>query len=400
MNICSMTEILITKYLKGAMIMNKKIITVAAGLLVTVNTAAFSVFAADENSVQQISPQVIYVSSDKSAYAQITLDFNVQDINDKGQIVGFARKTPHSVYNAYMWENGKITDLGGNRSFAYSINNKGQIVGESDNLAFVWKNGVKTILSTLGGDYSSAKKINECGVIIGDSLTKDGATHAFVCKNGKMVDLGTLGGKNSYAVNINDNGQVIGLSETTDGKTHSFLWQNGKMTDLGTLGGGNTFVSHINNKGHIVGSSDTVDGFSHAFIWKDGHMMKDLGTLGGNISSAVCINEDGKIVGYGAASDGILKPVEWKSGKISEIKIADSVSGSAQYIDSKGRIVGTYRKKANTPANVFMYEKGKVTDFGALGYFSSAFKINKNGDFVGNGVTKHGGYVTGYLFKK
>jgi probable HAF family extracellular repeat protein len=78
--------------------------------------------------------------------------------------------------------------LGGPNSEPRAINERGQIVGGSDTTArdkkgnairhaFVWENGKLTDLGTLGGS-SEAVAINERGQIIGWSETKSGAAHA------------------------------------------------------------------------------------------------------------------------------------------------------------------------------------------------------------------------------
>ncbi len=44
-------------------------------------------------------------------------------------------------------------------------------------------------LGTLGGSYSFAFNINDRSEIVGESDTADGDTHAFVVRGGVMIDL-------------------------------------------------------------------------------------------------------------------------------------------------------------------------------------------------------------------
>ena len=51
-----------------------------------------------------------------------------------------------------------------------------------------------TDLGTLGGTYSWAFDINDRGQVVGYSGTAAGDQHAFLYGDGAMTDLGTLGG--------------------------------------------------------------------------------------------------------------------------------------------------------------------------------------------------------------
>lgn len=102
---------------------------------------------------------------------------------------------------------------------------------------------VITDLGTLGGRYgrvSAAFSVNNRGQIVGASgvgLIGAGRMHAVLWQNRRIADLDTLGGENSEALAINDHGQIAGWSTTKTGAEHAVLWQKGTMTDLGTLGG-------------------------------------------------------------------------------------------------------------------------------------------------------------------
>ena len=86
-------------------------------------------------------------------------------------------------------------------TYAYAVNNRGDIVGSSgvlDNAgieqshAFFYTGGQMHDLGTLGGAFSYAYGINDFGQIVGWSQLGDGSSHAFVYLKGQMRDLHDL----------------------------------------------------------------------------------------------------------------------------------------------------------------------------------------------------------------
>ena len=67
-------------------------------------------------------------------------------------------------------------------------------------------------LRTLGGVGSWAYDLNDSGQVVGLSYTSDARKHAFLYENDTMKDLGTLGGSESEATDTNDSGQAVGWS--------------------------------------------------------------------------------------------------------------------------------------------------------------------------------------------
>jgi len=177
--------------------------------------------------------------------------------------------------------------LGGNSSYAYGINDSGQVVGESSTAegfgrAFITgPNGVgMTDVGTLGGRNSFASGINDSGQVVGTSFTAEGFSRAFITgPNGVgMTDLGTLGGSSSQAGifdgpthGINDLGEVVGLAATANGEDHAFIFSHGGITDLSILapvvaaGWTDLVVRSINNNGQMVGHGQHL-GHTEAFL--------------------------------------------------------------------------------------------------------------------------------------
>jgi probable HAF family extracellular repeat protein len=241
-------------------------------------------------------------------------------INEKGQVVGFS-DNGSSERDAFLWQDGVMTDLGSldatsRRSGAYSINNKGQVVGFSDNgtgdRPFLWQDGAMIDLSVTLGDRSQVSSINDRGQLAGsfsfpfnNSLTD----HAYLWNAAEAIDLGTLGGNISHARAINNRGQVVGISWTADGRQHAFLWEHGRLQDLVTLEGGFFNATAVNNKGEVVGYFQTPTFEEHGFLWRRGKMV-DLNSLipselGWSHLEPFGINDRGQITGDGLRN-GVL----------------------------------------------------------------------------------------------
>lgn len=126
-------------------------------------------------------------------------------LNNSDQVIGQSgfpqTEGPHpAIFHAYLWERGKLHDLGtlpgGTMSYPYSINASGQIVGFSDTAKehlnahpVLWENGQIKDLSTLipsGTHWISlggGMGINNQGQIVGDGAfagDKDRYVHGYL----------------------------------------------------------------------------------------------------------------------------------------------------------------------------------------------------------------------------
>ncbi|HEX8521246.1 MAG TPA: hypothetical protein VF669_03250 [Tepidisphaeraceae bacterium] len=125
-------------------------------------------------------------------------------INERDQIVGQSSINAQSTAHAFLYENGRMKDLGtftsprtgtGSSSFANDINNLGDIVGyvqaaggATPYTAFLYRDGVMQDLNALipassGWDLWFASAINDSGQIVG-SGTFNGAPRAFLLTPG------------------------------------------------------------------------------------------------------------------------------------------------------------------------------------------------------------------------
>jgi probable HAF family extracellular repeat protein len=217
-------------------------------------------------------------------------------VNDRGVVVGqseAANGRPHAV----RWERGRVVDLGvlvsgpDEASIARDINNRGDIVGGSDGpdgqRAVLWRDGQMIDLGTLGGRGSFAYAINDRGQIVGTSTTATGQMHGFLWQDGQMRDLGIQG--ETLPKDINNSGQVVGWSDFgQEGDYFGFLWQAGSLVRLpGASVEGQ--ANAINNGSDVVGNV-IVDDTSQGYLWR-------RGTVTSLPIAAQAINDRGQVLG-------------------------------------------------------------------------------------------------------
>jgi probable HAF family extracellular repeat protein len=127
-----------------------------------------------------------------------------------------------------LWQNGTVTDLGnlgGTGISATALNNNGQVTGYGTTStgaihAFLWSNGKMT---DIGAAFYPAElyptAINDKDQIVG---------REFLYSNGTLQDLNNLvppgsGVTLDDATGINDNGQIVVNGRNSIGQEHSFL---------------------------------------------------------------------------------------------------------------------------------------------------------------------------------
>ncbi len=219
---------------------------------------------------------------------------NAYGINDSGLAVGSSVASNNRLHAVLYGPGGTPTDLGtlgGPESHAYAINNSNQVAGYASALvtyfdaygnpyvveethAFLHNGSTMNDLGKLAGaTYSYAYGINNNGQVVGWS------GNAFLYSGGAMTNLGTLPGQGSFskAFGINDSGQIVGAAymlglnpDPFHSQARAFIFENNTMSNLNSLidpGSGWTLqeARDINENGQIVGWG-LFNGQTRAFL--------------------------------------------------------------------------------------------------------------------------------------
>jgi probable HAF family extracellular repeat protein len=246
-------------------------------------------------------------------------------LNNVGQVVGEAHTGAFGpdlieYVHAFVWDAAHgMQDIGTligfdahSQSRAYGVNDAGKVVGGSDwngnaYHGFTWTqaNGLYN-MGVIGGNTSEADAINANGRITGQSTIQDGSSSLRAFRIPNLEILEPLSGYvHSFGFAINDASDVAGGGQKADATYRALFWHTTSPVDMGTLGGASSVASGLNNAGQAVGYADTdAEEVSHAFLWDAANGMEDLGTLGGANSAARSINAQGQIVGSSELSFG------------------------------------------------------------------------------------------------
>jgi probable HAF family extracellular repeat protein len=238
---------------------------------------------------------------------------------------GILGSTNGTQTRAFLWEHGRKRDLdtlGGSDAWATFVNEPGQVAGYSYTNStpnsttgvpiadpFLWSEEHGMIdLGTLGGTFGFPVGLNNRGQVIGQSnLAGDQSFDPFLWDGEKLIDMFAAGngGNFLFANAINDTGEVVGAAAFSNHTFDAAIWRNGVVTDLGALPGdcfSQAFV--MNSRRQIAGNSATCDGkLIRAVLWEDGQIF-DLNTLvpsGSNflLVESNVINDRGEIAGNG-----------------------------------------------------------------------------------------------------
>ncbi|WP_440088695.1 hypothetical protein [Streptosporangium sp. LJ11] len=326
--------------------------------LVALPLAAVSAPAAHAVPASAVHADECPPTTDRWEVADLGFQGYPRDINNRGQIIGDDPETDRG----FLWEDGRLTDLGtlpgGWRSIATGIDDEGRITGTSavagdvKDHAYLWQNGQMRDIGTFLPDAVSR------GVVVGGFIdtTQPVDTNrwrAVRWRDGKLTRLKLAPA--SHARDVNETGQVAGSHGITGDFTpyykrtdRAYLLEGEKVHDLGTLGSNWSESLAVNDRGQVVGHSSTrADGFgTDGFFWSPQTGIKLLPRLQGE-ARVTDINDSELIAGYFTCSTapyGPAGPAVW-TGHEADPRLLPLLSGFSGArviaVNDRGEMVGT-----------------------------------------------------------
>lgn len=200
------------------------------------------------------------------------------------------------------------------------------------------------------------------------------------------------------ATAINNAGQIVinTVVDQASELTHAFVWNAGQRTNLGTLGG-STYGYAINDAGQVAGASVAADGELHAFVWRSG-TLTDIAPPDATSSTAQDINSRGHVVG--SFTSGPRRPdgsrqrraFVWNNGNLTALNpLAGDRDSDATAINARGAIVGMSSSRSATrlarwidgvPSNVGQFNAQLATDINEYGVIAGMFEASRIGAFT------------------
>jgi probable HAF family extracellular repeat protein len=279
-------------------------------------------------------------------------------INDSGVVAGYSYLSDNITTHAFLWTAaGGMVDIAaglprGTSSQASFINARGDVAGTSmvgkagqvpaARIGHAW-----TLLPSLHLDKRNyGFGINKLDQVTGQQYADNDYVHAIFwdLRTGTNVFLPTYAaGPNTVGNAINDHSHVTGTGNVPTGGYAALLWVSSTTTPIliGNLGTDDyTAGQGINNHDEVVGlNSPTLAGF----YWNSTTGIVPLQSRGGTVSAAFGINDSGMIAGFGSDSTGITHAVLWAHYTDAPQDLGTLLPGGNSYargINKLGQVVG------------------------------------------------------------
>lgn len=262
-----------------------------------------------------------------------------------------------------------------NPTGTHAVGEEEDAIDPATTRAYVYSNGVRTILSS-PGEVAKAKFVSNDGTIIAGEGTVGvwgTQTKVFVWTNGVRSEIEAAPGDDTYLEGMTTGGDVLLLKsyDTVAGINIFHVWENNVLTTLNN-GPLESIVTKLSGNGNVVIGHDwnDVGGKSRAFHWENG-ITTYIGTLGGNESFARDVSDDGTVIVGGSYVTFGSQYTAFRWDSVNNMQPLGTLGGDsseANFITAdKTKIFGTSEAQiGDQTRHLFRWENGSMTDLGTL----------------------------------
>lgn len=236
--------------------------------------------------------------------------------------------------------------------------------------------GTYTNIDVPGSGFTYAYGINNAGEVVGTYL-EDQFEHGFILSGGTYTTVEYPGADDTVVVGINDKGRVVGIGSPGVG----FLYDRstGSFTDVVHNGAAASSALAINNRGTIIG-------FSYPDVPFELNAQGRGATIkipGATFVNPYGINDSGSVVGTYGPHGGGEASFEFRPGKFRRVTIPNAPLALVYATNPSGTaLAGTYYPGA--PTDSFLYRNGIVQTVAYPGARATyAFGVNDAGQVSG-----------------
>jgi uncharacterized membrane protein len=237
-------------------------------------------------------------------------------VNASGEIVGYYSDA--SGTHGFSDVNGSFATLNSPASSsltqAWSVNNAGQIVVNSEFSGFVYSNGSYTAVTAPNPPYIDTIPygMNNSGQVVGnvsEVINLHGNPPMGFLYSGGSFSFIHTSDQSTFAQGINDSGEVVGYSYTNPAfvGVNGFVYMNGIVSALNVSGQFGTVAYGVNNAGQVVGyyygSAFGPNNADNGFLEING-VFSTIDVPGATSTQIFGINDAGDLVGDYSDSTG------------------------------------------------------------------------------------------------
>jgi len=288
-----------------------------------------------------------------------TCRYSIINLDPEGGAAAYLNERGEAAVGSFVFRTNRFFDgdrlhdigsLGGGDTLIAGLNNKGVVVGNSDDASepfprlygFRWTlaGGMRAIPGSDGGRVNGTNDRNQ---VVGSIGAPDVSARAVRWDpNGRVVNLGPTPFSLSEAEVVNDHALAGGYTDFADGTIHASLWRGTKTyIDLGTLGGSRAFTRHVNNANEAAGYSDNATNDSElGFYWSARDGVVPTGAQGFPTRLASALNDKGEITGDTDIPGGSAAYLWSRARGLTLLPRAGAALSDAFDLNNKTQVVG------------------------------------------------------------